>query len=324
MPQPAGVDLAVGLFEEAAYGVEPGPAPQGDLLPVVSFGLAASEATSPSETLQGNRARGKPTRDSQDVTGAIVVELAGEPYGKLLKHLLGVVNTTGAGPYSHVFTHGDLPPGLTFDTDHGPKIVGVGRCERYHGCKMASAAFEFVARGKQRVTFNLQGAWHALAAAPLDAALTSLGHTAFTGANLSLEEGGDPIGYVRRVTLNVGNNLDGDQYAIGGGGKKRSLPEQFLDVAGEIELMYEDPALVQKAIAGDESSLRILLEKGDGDGAAGNESLELLIQQLDYAHISIPTGGPGPLIATIPWNGFRSNAGLPPLQATLKNAVAVV
>src|SRR5919109_3403681 len=99
MPQARGVDLVVGLFEEAAYGVEPA-APAGDLLPVVSFGLAASEATSPSETLQGNRARGKPTRDSKDVNGAIVVELAGEPYGKLLKHLLGVVNTTGVGPYS--------------------------------------------------------------------------------------------------------------------------------------------------------------------------------------------------------------------------------
>lgn len=70
------------------------------------------------------------------------VEAGGELSGEIsyddgwlmiLKHAMGTLGTTGAGPYTHAFTLGELPTGLTLELIKGDS----GDSEVFDGCKIA-------------------------------------------------------------------------------------------------------------------------------------------------------------------------------------------
>lgn len=322
MANPArGTSLVLLIDDESTYGSDPTP---GSLtLPVVSETLTGSANVINSDTLTGNRARSTPIRGNQNVNGAIVTEVSAQAYGILFKHLLGTDTPSGSDPYTHVVTHSDLPVGFVLDVDHGSVIADAYRWEHFNGCRIASAEFQFVAEGYQRATWNILGASHTLPAAVYDGSPTDNGHTPFSGAEMSLEEGGSSIAYVSRVTMRVNNNLETDKYAIGGAGVRRSAPEGFVDVEGEIDAFFEDGTLLGKAVNGTESSLKVTLTRGDGLGSSGNEHMEIYCAKLQYDRNSVPTPGPGSLSLTLPFKAYRaSSAG--PIQVTIKNAIATL
>lgn len=221
----------------------------------------------------------------------------------------------------HTFRPGPLPVGFILEKDYGPDIVD-GRYEQFLGCRIGGLDFSVGAEGFLAATVNVRGA-KALppADAPLDAALADLGHTPFSAFAVTVEEGGAPIATIRNFTMRLENELDDGSFAIGSQGVRRALPAGRLSVRGDVESIFESIALYEKAIAGTDSSLRVKAQNGNGDGSAGNELLDILIEHLQYAPQSPAIDGPAGVVQTLPYSMFKSGADLG-ITVTLKNAIS--
>lgn len=317
-----GTDTTTAVFEETVYGEAP-ETPSGQLLYKTAFNVQKTQPRIQDETILENRSRGEPMLDNIDVSGALNQNLSAQSLGILLKHLMGVVNTTGSDPYTHVFTVGELPVGLTFENDYGDKITGSGRYIRYHGCKIASANFSFPVSGPITCSFNIIGADGEPASAALDATLTDLGHKAFSSFNASLTEGGDAFGRATSIDLTIDNGLETDGYVIGGQGKRNSLDEGFVSISGTLNAQFANADLMNKALSDTESSMAITVSRGDGLGSAGNESILFAINQLKYEPTTPAIEGPAGLSISLNFFGYAKAADLG-MVITLKNAVATV
>lgn len=322
MPQARGTETTVALIEESAYGVTPG-SPVGTKFYVVSSALRASQNLIRSNTLTATRARAKPSRGNISVAGQIQTEISAENIGTILKHAMGGVTTTGAGPYTHTYALGSLPVGMQIEHDHGSAISGAGRYELFSGVRVASMTIDLPTEGMATIGFDLRGAGSELTSSPADATLTDNGHTPFSSFEAVLLEGGSSIATVTQVNLQLSNELDESLYAIGGGGRRRALTEGFSTVTGTITAMFESAALLNKAINGTTSSLRMTLSRGTGNGSAGNEFVEFFVESLLYQRTSPGIDGPQGLMLELPFESFLVG-GNPGFSAVVKNAVATV
>lgn len=322
MAQVKGNQATFALFEETTYGSDPGT-PDGQKIYCTGFGLQMSRALHTSTTINGTRGKERPVQGNKDVTGSIGMEVSAQGTGTLLKHALGSNTTTGVNPYTHTITCGDLPVGLTLEKDHGSVISGSGRYEKFNGCRVGSLSMSFPEDGYPTMSLDIVGADGVYAASALDATLTDNGHTSFAAADMTIEEGGSSIAYVRSAEINLDNELDTDSYVIGGAGKRRALPEGDSMITGTITALFEDITLLNKARNNTASSLKITLSRGDGLGSAGNESIEVLVQNLDFEVSGTPVEGPAGVEVTLPFQAYKSGSDLG-LQIIVKNAVATI
>lgn len=77
------------------------------------------------------------------VSGGLDLELATKNMALLFKHLLGTVNTSGAGPYTHVITPGDKTGlGLTMQSGR-PGSGGTVHPYTWAGCKLTGGELTF-------------------------------------------------------------------------------------------------------------------------------------------------------------------------------------
>jgi hypothetical protein len=321
MTQARGTGATFALFEESAYATDPGT-PDGKKLYLTGFNLQKQQSRQPSNVLSGNRSRTEPYLGNADVSGALNLEIGAESIGHLLKHALGAVATSGTSPYTHQFTLANaLPVGLTLEVDYGSVISGTGRYIKYNGCRVNTVEFTFPTEGACTASFNILGAKAVTASAALDATLTDAGHTTFSAFSASVEEGGAAIATVKSASISLSNELETDGYVIGGQGTRSQLPEGFATISGQLTALFDSATLMNKALDGTESSLKITLSRGDGLGSAGNESIEFLVPQLKYDPVTPPVEGPGGILVNLRFSGYRkaSDNGL---KITVKNAVA--
>lgn len=322
MPQARGSQSALAVFDETVFGADPA-GPSGVLFRYKSNSLASSQNLIKSETLGGGRERTVPGLGNIDAAGDIVSEFSAENDGTFLRHAIGSLVTTGAGPYVHTLNLGDLPVGMVLEKDFGANIAGVGRYEKFNGGRIASASFKFPSEGQIEASYSIKAATSTLASAPLDASLTDNGHTPFTAFQASIEEGGVAIATVTEAEIKIDNELDDSVFVIGGAGVRKSLGEGFASVSGSITTIFDSAALLTKAINGTQSSLKITLSRGNGLGTAGNESVEFLVNQLQYQRTSPTIDGPGGVLASFIFEGFRDGA-TGGLTVTVKNALATI
>jgi hypothetical protein len=320
MPQARGVNFKGVFFEEYVYGEEP-PNPEGFKFYASQFTLAGQQNLLASEILTGMPGEARPGRGNVNPSGDLVTELGAEWIVPILKHTLGDVQTSGVGPYTHVVTPADLPAGgLTFEKDHGPRISGNGRYERFYGVRPNTMNVEFPVEGYIGVTWGLLGRDHALASAVLDAAPVDDGHRSMTSFNAQLiEEGGSAIGVITNLSINYSNNLDESIFALGGGGRRAELPEGRRSVGGSFTTLFRDAALLEKAINDTETSLKIRAYRGTGDGTAGNGSVEFFIPKLVLERTSVPVNTAGGLRVDFNYRGYQDVEGTPLYQITVKN-----
>lgn len=322
MPQARGSDAVFALYDETAYGVVPGT-PAGTKIYLTNFRVGATQSLQRSNILGQGRFRARPTRGNINVAGSIATEIGAESLPPLLKHAMGGLVTTGTGPYTHTFTLDDLPVGALLELGYGAAVSG-NSFKQFLGCRVQGWTMRLPNAGgddKPSLEFNIVGASEAAAAAALDATLTDNGHTSFSGFNAAIEEGGSSSAIVTEAVINGANELDESNFTYGGGGVRRSLPEGFATVSGTVTALFESVALLDKAINGTQSSLKITLARGDGLGAAGNESIEFLVQQLEYGRTTPPIEGPAGVRVTVPFEAFRVSTDNG-LLVTVKNAVA--
>lgn len=322
MPQAKGSNAVVALIPETTYGTDPG-APDGQRLYYTKASLSSTQNRMDSETITASRERVKPFSGNVNVSGSLDMEIGAESIGTLLKNALGTDTPSGAGPYTHVLTPSALPTSFILEKDFGSSISGSGRYEKLNGCRIGRASFGFPTEGACTASFQVTGAKSTLGASPLDATLTDSGHTTFSAFEAAIQEGGGAIAVVTQASIELDNGLDESVYVLGGAGVRAALPEGFATVSGSITALFDSAALLNKAIAGTESSLKITLSRGTGLGSAGNESIEFFVQQLLFERASPSIEGPNGILITLPFKGYKSGASNA-LKITLKNAVATL
>lgn len=164
---------------------------------------------------------------------------------------------------------------------------------------------------------------------PLDASVTDPGHTPFDGASIiSIKEGGSTIANVNSIdNLTIENGLDTSDktYVIGGGGRRKSLPEGITKVSGTLNALFEDMTLYRKAVRYTESSLEIIFRHGTGAGTAGNEQLTATLPELVYAPNTPVIEGPSGILVSLPFEAYYDNdAAASAIWLELKNAEATI
>jgi len=318
MPQGQGHQLAVNLYDETAYGVDPGT-PSATKLYIDEFGVVAGQGYDEDNSV-ADRYPDAPLPGVIDVTGAIKPKLSAENIGTLLKHALGSVATAGTGPYAHTITIGDLPAGMVVEKDMGSKLSGAARYEKFNGDKVSGFSFEFGGNAQPSLSFDIQGAKSTLASSPLDATPTDNGNTRFSLFHASVEEGGSASAIVTAASLSFTNNLNGDGYAVNDNGIRSTLDEGKVGVSGEITARFENETLLNKAINNTESSLKFILSRGDGLGSVGNGYLEIECATLVFSRNSPAIEGPTGIMVKLGFVGYGANA----CKTVLKNQLAAI
>lgn len=233
-------------------------------------------------------------------------------------------NITVVAAYEHRFTLGDLPTGMTVEKDYGANISGSGRLEKFNGCKVGSMALSFPQEGYPAATFSLKGAGSAAAATSIDASWTDPGHVAFSSFAAVVKEGGSGIAVLTEANIGLDNGLDESGYTLGSG-TRGQLPEGFATIDGDITAMFDSNTLLNKALTDTETSLQITMSRGDGYGTAGNETLDILVQQLKYEPVSPGIDGPAGVFINLPFKGYRNSSGTKlGLLVTVRNQLSSV
>jgi hypothetical protein len=239
------------------------------------------------------------------------------------KNLLGSMTTSGVNPYSHVGKIANLPVGLSIEK----QFTDIAQFILYNGCRVSSFKVSVSAEGIINCTWGIMGAKENAATiiTSLDPSPTDYGHNPFDAFEASIEEGGATIATVSSFDLTVDNGLDGNNYVIGGGGERRSLPAGIVKVSGKISALFEDMSLYTKALSHTESSLKITLKKGDGLGSANNESIEFHLEELVYAPNSPAISGPTGVLVDLDFEAYYDNGNnASALMVTVKNTQSAV
>lgn len=321
MPQARGTQTQTVLVEETTYKTTPGT-PAAQVLYITANNIAAQQNLLNSNTISGDRERVEPVLGNINISGTMDFELGAEWSGTLFKHIVGSNVTTGSDPYVHTMTLGDLPVGFIVEKDYGANISG-NRYNFFNGCRAGALTLEFPTEGFCTGSLNVTGASETQDTTPLDASPTDNGHTAFSSFDASIEEGGASIATVQQATITLDNGLDESAYVIGSGGERVELAEGFATVTGSLTAIFDSDTLIQKAINGTQSSLKVLLSRGDGLGSAGNESMDFFIQQLKYERNSVAIPGPAGLVQQLNFSGYKSGA-TSAMEVIIRNAVATI
>jgi len=320
MTQATGSNSRMIFDEEATFGATP-ETPAATLAYFSDEGFAQDVGQIESGILRGNRNPTAPFSGNRSVKGSLTTELAPLGQATWLKHLLGAVATTGAGPYTHVFKIGKLPTSLCFEK----QFIDLGKYFLYNGVRISSASFEFAPAGPVKVSYNFAGKKETISAASFDAAETDLGHSAWEGFDGSILEGGSAIATVTAVKLEINNDLETDKYVFGSGGYINSLPEGKVKVSGSITALFDSTTLYEKAVNRTESSLNITMSRGDGLGSESNESIEFLVPELRFGSSTPLIKDAKGILVELPFTAYYNDSTeASSLQITLTNTQATV
>lgn len=323
MPQARGYKTKVTAIEQDTIDQVPGT-PDGALLFYRTFGLRGQQDLQQSETIRGERGRSEPDLGNINVNGQMQTEIDNASIGLLLKHLFGAVatsDTSGSAPYTHDFTVSDsFTKFLLLEKDNGGNISGDGRYERYLGCRVGSAQITMPRDGYPTIDWDFIGADHNLNDTALDDTPTDQGFIPFSAFRGALEMDGSEIATITEARATLSNDLDDDQYVVGGDGKRVDIPEGWFLVSGQITARFVDADLMNKAINGTSVALKYILSRGNGDGSSGNEYFELHLPKLRLQRNSPEVSGPRGIMLTMDFQGYEDAGSL--ASAQLKNTVA--
>lgn len=325
-----GSKVVVVAYDETTYK-NTAVSPDGLRLSFAQFGVVPDQGRDNSEVLSGFRGRNRSVLGNRSVAGPVQHEVGPESIGFWLKHLIGAPDTTGSGPYEHVFEVGEgasaLPPGITFEQDFTNRIGTPGRYMRYSGCRINRAGFTFNPGGFIAVNFDVIGAdWDNSAVAPLDATPTDVGHSSFSAVNvtIALSDGGGPINIcLKNLVLNWENDLDPDQFCISQGGVRDAMDEGFVTISGQITALFDHASVLNKILSDTDATMVITISRGTGDGTAGNEKLVIEIPALVFSASAPAINGPRGLEVQADFTAHRTSGEIG-AKATLDNAQATI
>lgn len=167
--------------------------------------------------LLGHVSQRRTVKSKMNVSGSFKADFVWEGLEQILKHALGSVLTTGAGPYTHTYSLSTtLPVGLSFFVNRDAGAIGGSSAFQYSGCKIGKMTLvqemempltiECEVLGRDRANVAAVAAVFPTYDAP-DYAQMTVKAINPAGANFDLP--------IKSLTLSVDNALHDDQYRLG-------------------------------------------------------------------------------------------------------------
>jgi len=146
----SGRGAALGIGEESTWGTA---VSRVNWRPAISSNLLRTIERVPRPNLQTGAAgvmRRSHFTAADNAGGTCSIELTYENCGMWVKHLMGAAATTGSGPYTHTYTLGTLPTGLTVEN-----VRGTGTSEVFEGCRINTGTFSVSAGGVMSLEMDI-------------------------------------------------------------------------------------------------------------------------------------------------------------------------
>ncbi|MCP2168133.1 phage tail tube protein [Goodfellowiella coeruleoviolacea] len=302
MAIPSGLSAQLGVGEETTYGTAVTPSRfyefRQESVSLSIERLASTALRAGARVLRSDRwAPGQ-----RSVSGDITMEVGTEGYGLWLKHALGSVTSTQPDAtnaptvWRHVFTPGDLPPGLTVQIGR-PDTGGVVRPFTYSGCRVSSWTLECSVGEFLTLQVSLLGRDETTATALATAAYPA-GSVPLTFVTGSLSLGGTET-CVRSVSIAGSNALAEDRYCIGGGGLRDVPVEQGLrEITGTLEGEFKDLTAYNRFTNGEEAELVLTFQGPVISGTLRHELVLTANTRFDGATPAV--GGPEIVMQSLP------------------------
>jgi hypothetical protein len=189
--------------------------------------------------------------------GDVGMEVYDRSIGLLLHHALGTVATSGAGPYTHTFTPGDLAgKGLTMQFGR-PNRNGTVIPFTYAGGKIQS--WEIAVAAGEIATFGItavaQTETNGITLASANYA-TSIRPMTFVNGSFTL---GSSSLCVRSAQISGENRLSTDRTCIGQNFIDEPTEADLREYTGEIEVEFYDLSLYNRFLQGTEAAMSLVL-----------------------------------------------------------------
>lgn len=173
-----------------------------------------------------------------DVGGDIQTELYQQGTGALLKAAFGAVSTTGAGPYTHTFTPGDLTDDHLSVQVGKPDVAGTVQPFSFYGMKVTDWELSMEAGGLVTLSTSLIGKQLATSDSLATASFGAGAVTPFTFKHASATIAGGAAN-VKKLTIQGSNGLDGDRRFIGSEYRAEPLEAELREYSGTVDLEFE-------------------------------------------------------------------------------------
>ena len=234
-----------------------------------------------------------------------------------------IKKVTAVGVCTHTLKAGGNLPSYVLEFGY----TDIGQYLREMGNKLASLSFSIGAKGAIKLSTKWMGANEVTAASsfdtgtPLDNGKRSFDNLGLAAADM--KEGGSAIANVLSIdSITLDNQLDGDNFVVGGGGSRAAVNAGTYKVSGTVRATFEDMSLYTKAKNLTESSIDFTVKRGVGDGTDGNESLQCVLPELVYKAKSPPISGPKGVIGEYGFVGYYDNhADAAAMKIIIKNSV---
>lgn len=273
------------------------PATTGFIMPYNTSGVSGQQAMNSVATMRSGRNPRAGYLGNKDVNGPLIVPVDSIAMLYWLKAMFGTATVTGS--YVHEYKIGDTMPSFTLE--HQYPDLDTAAYEQFYGCKIASASFDFGGDGELVGNLNVVGADYSLESSAFDGSPTTITEARLANSQAAFEEGGASFALARRVKMDIDFGLDTDQFVIGGGGVRRSLPEGVVAVKGELEACFENTSLLTKAENSTETSLKVTCT------GSATSVFELELQELTYERKSPGIQTPGGIVITLGFNAYYSD-----------------
>jgi len=296
MSQQTGANVTVLIGEESSYKTV---ATVGFALPVNSCSVKGLQALSTAQTLTGVRSPVAPFAGNRDVSGSIVVPADSLAMPYWLQKMFGDESTTGSDPYTHEYKIGATMPSFTLEEQFTD--LATDKYLRFLGCMISGWSMTVGGDGELVSNIDVIGASESLESSSFDGSPTSVSLGRVENFQAALTEGGGALSNAREVSFAVNFGLDTDQFVIGGSGVRGSVPVGIVGVTGNVKTLFEDTTLLDKAIAGTESGLKITITD------SASSILEVEIQELRYERNCPDVPGPQGLLVDLNFQGYYTD-----------------
>lgn len=196
-----------------------------------------------------------------EVSGDLGFELYQQGMGLWFRHMFGAVSTSGAGPYTHTFTPGDMSDDHFTLQIGKPDVAGTVQPFTFSGCKVTE--WELAAKAGELVTLGVSVVGKDLATGTsLATASYGIGSgLPFSFAHASVTVGGSAA-YVKEITLKGSNGLAVDRRGIGSAYIKEPLEAELRAYEGEMVCEFESLTQMNLFRNGTENALVLTIDAG--------------------------------------------------------------
>ncbi|HET7486837.1 MAG TPA: phage tail tube protein [Acidimicrobiales bacterium] len=207
-------------------------------LPIVSEKIQRNPNYIDTKTLSARRVLRITRPGAAEIGGPVRLELANTTLATLLRHMFGTIATTGAGPFTHTASPGDLTgKAMTMQVGR-PDSTGVVRAFTYAGCKIKNwkiaAQIGEIANLDLDIVGMTETTATALATAAYDATWSP-----FTFVEGSVTVAGSPVTTVRSVELSSDNKIQKTRVRMGSANSKEPLENGVRAILGTIATDFD-------------------------------------------------------------------------------------